>query len=167
MNYQIQSIAQAAVAALEKLKLAIKHLDKDLYGKSIPLLFDASIGKHARHIIEMYQCLLYAIKSHKAVDYDARLRDNQIETDSVFAATQIDFICKDLLQIESNANVDVCCHGLSTGSNYARELLYQIEHSIHHMAFIKVGLSTLDISVGDPSFGVAPSTLTHQRTCAQ
>jgi hypothetical protein len=53
-------------------------------------------------------------------------------------------------------------------TTYYRGLLYNIEHTVHHMALIRVGLQELtDISL--PSgFGIAFSTLKHRKqVCAR
>jgi len=52
-------------------------------------------------------------------------------------------------------------------TNYHREIAYNLEHTIHHMALIKIGileLSDLQIPEG---FGVASSTMKYKKECAQ
>jgi hypothetical protein len=52
-------------------------------------------------------------------------------------------------------------------TNYRREIAYNLEHTIHHMALIKVGIrevSDLEIPEG---FGVASSTIKYLKKCAQ
>ena len=52
-------------------------------------------------------------------------------------------------------------------SNYNRELLYNLEHCIHHQALIKVAIiqsATIEI---DENFGVARSTIEYRKQCAQ
>ena len=52
-------------------------------------------------------------------------------------------------------------------SNYYREVLYNLEHCIHHQALIKVALLSIkNINIAD-GFGVAPSTLQYRQECAQ
>ena len=51
-------------------------------------------------------------------------------------------------------------------SNYDRELLYNLEHCIHHQALIKVGLLHCKAIHINENFGVAASTIAY-RTCAQ
>ena len=52
-------------------------------------------------------------------------------------------------------------------SNYFREIAYNLEHTIHHMALIRVGLREIgDIPVDD-DYGVASSTLKYRKQCAQ
>lgn len=52
-------------------------------------------------------------------------------------------------------------------SNYFRELLYNLEHCIHHQALIKVAVLQLDYLQIDPDFGVARSTLEYRKQCVQ
>ena len=52
-------------------------------------------------------------------------------------------------------------------SNYYREVMYNLEHAIHHHALIKVAIIHFtDLDLPD-SFGVAPSTMEYRKACAQ
>jgi len=52
-------------------------------------------------------------------------------------------------------------------SNYNREVLYNLEHCIHHQALIRVALiSTKEVVISE-DFGVAPSTMQYRQQCAQ
>jgi hypothetical protein len=59
--------------------------------------------------------------------------------------------------------------GLTSQSNIERELMYNIEHTIHHLAIIKIGLNAVAPQIAlSEHFGVAPSTIRHkQNICAQ
>jgi len=47
-------------------------------------------------------------------------------------------------------------------TNALRELAYNIEHAIHHMAIIKIGINEVSPYILLPSaFGVASSTIRH------
>lgn len=163
----MENISKSVIEQLGKLQTIIQELGDDMYTRHIPIMYDASVGMHARHIIEMYLCLLKAVKLQVPVDYDARDRDVKIETDPAFASEQISMICQKISKTNFEESLEVVCHNMRVPSNYQRELLYQIEHSIHHMALIKTGLRSLDIIIEDETFGVAPSTITHKQTCAQ
>ena len=48
-------------------------------------------------------------------------------------------------------------------SSFERELLYCLDHAIHHQALIKIGLKELHLShLVSPDFGVAYSTLRYR-----
>jgi hypothetical protein len=131
-------------------------------------LSNATIGEHTRHIIEMFQCLENQYENN-SVNYDNRKRDYLIQTNTAFAKECIAAI---LLQIDRpNKNIQlqqiVDGEELLIDSNYHRELLYNLEHCIHHQALIKVAivqLATVDV---DENFGVARSTIEYRKQCAQ
>jgi hypothetical protein len=52
-------------------------------------------------------------------------------------------------------------------SNYQRELLYNLEHCIHHQAMIKVAIIQSSLVAIDENFGVARSTIEYKKQCAQ
>ena len=56
---------------------------------------------------------------------------------------------------------------LNIESNYFRELLYNLEHCIHHQALIKVAVLQLEHLQIDQDFGVARSTIEYRKQCAQ
>jgi RNA-binding protein YhbY len=56
---------------------------------------------------------------------------------------------------------------LEIESNYTRELLYNLEHSIHHQALIKVAILQNNSIIIDENFGVAHSTIEYRKKCAQ
>ena len=52
-------------------------------------------------------------------------------------------------------------------SNYYREVMYNLEHAIHHHALIKIGIQQFTAIELPESFGVAPSTMQYRKACAQ
>ena len=52
-------------------------------------------------------------------------------------------------------------------SNYYREIAYNLEHTIHHMALIRVGINEVSSVVLPTEFGVAYSTIKFRQQCAQ
>jgi hypothetical protein len=52
-------------------------------------------------------------------------------------------------------------------SNYYREIAYNLEHTIHHMALIRVGVNEVSLVQLPQEFGMAFSTIKHQQQCAQ
>ena len=133
-----------------------------------PELGNATIGEHMRHIIELLDSLLENYDSGY-INYDKRKRDIILQSDTKEAVKilekyrfEIDKPNKTLYLV-NNCFSDT--EMLET--NYFRELLYNLEHSIHHQALIKVALYRLPhIKISD-SFGIAPSTLEYRKQCAQ
>lgn len=94
---------------------------------------NAIIGERTRHIIEIFLCLTNEYKSG-IVNYDKRERNKIIETDSSFAIEQIeinfntiDKPSKYFLSQLNGVDEKVVIH-----TNYYRELVYNLEHCIHH-----------------------------------
>ncbi len=131
-------------------------------------LSNATIGEHTRHIIEMFQCLENQYELG-IVNYDKRNRDILIQTDINFAKKTIQFIIENLSKPNKNIVLQQLVDGeqLLIESNYFRELLYNLEHCIHHQALIKVAvLQNKDLQI-DENFGVARSTIEYRKKCAQ
>lgn len=143
----------------------LQRLDDFSYTKPFPMLSNATIGAHTRHIIEMYQSLIHSYEIG-ILNYDNRARNKTIETDRVYAIEQIQ---KLLATIEKPNKTLVIQQGttettLEIETNYERELLYNLEHSIHHQALIKVALLQLQSFEIPENFGVAQSTIVYRES---
>lgn len=159
------NLKDASVNILDQLeKVLIQLRDKD-YCQSIPSL-EASIGQHVRHILEFYICLFEGLETGK-INYDHRRRDERIENNKRFALDQLDNLRSRIEKQMNNpelmldlkygeaSNEDI---GIST--NYERELAYNIEHTIHHLAIIKQAFREIGQYVELPAnFGIASSTV--------
>lgn len=150
---------------------SLNQLDANRYQFACKNLSGNTIGQHVRHIIEMFQCLEAGYEQGE-VDYERRRRDHRIETDKMLATD----LLKDIVQQIAKGNKtlylltyydDLQMEPEKIATNYFREIAYNLEHTIHHMALIRVGLRELgDIPVED-SYGVASSTLKYRQQCAQ
>lgn len=171
------NVKDVAAQALRDSLAYLGEIDPAVYSMPLELLFGASIGQHTRHFVEFYQCLLdQSAAGGGTVNYALRKRDLRIEENPAFAAAQIEQICSHLDRIDEHATCALVCDehmetnsGMTVPSNIQRELLYNIEHTIHHLAIIKIGLTAIAPGISLPEhFGVAPSTIRHkQATCAQ
>uniref|UniRef100_UPI004049B01A DinB family protein n=1 Tax=Flavobacterium sp. TaxID=239 RepID=UPI004049B01A len=131
-------------------------------------LSNASIGEHTRHIIELYQQLLKSYASG-IVNYDKRERNIIIQTNKKEAISAIHNIIEniDLDNIEMTLEQGVKEVNFQVATNYYRELLYNLEHSIHHQALIKVVvLKNKNLQLCS-EFGIAKSTIEYRKQCAQ
>ncbi|CAM4038111.1 MULTISPECIES: DinB family protein [Flavobacterium] len=133
-----------------------------------PELSNATIGEHTRHIIELYQVLIKNY-SHGLVNYDKRERNLAIQTSIVEAKKAIENILSNINQPNKDLLLEQgAIQPLFTiSTNYFRELLYNLEHSIHHQALIKVAiLKNPKINISQ-DFGVAKSTIEFKTQCVQ
>jgi hypothetical protein len=113
-------------------------------------------------------CLLVNYET-EIINYDKRQREMKIQTDVDYAITILQNQVNTLEKPNKSLSLVHNCYSESEllPTNYYRELLYNLEHSIHHQALIKVALFSFPhIRVSD-SFGVAPSTLAYRKECAQ
>ncbi len=154
--------------ALNELVSLLNQISNDDFTTPCKALSNSTIGEHTRHIIEMFQCLENQY-DNGVVNYDKRNRDYRIQSDTHFALQCIDDIKnqveKDNKKILLEQIVDE--EELHIESNYFRELLYNLEHCIHHQALIKVAVLQLEHLQIDADFGVARSTIEYRKQCAQ
>lgn len=153
---------------LEQFKEVLLQLPENCYAESCPTLSGATIGQHTRHIIELYQCLLAGYDASE-ICYDHRKRDKRIEQDIALAVNALQQIQQCLEQPNRDVVVSYELDGREEKfqSNYYREAMYNLEHTIHHQALIKVAIILMTSIVLPESFGVAPSTLQYRSACVQ
>jgi len=144
------------------------QLSSNSYVQTCATLTDATIGQHTRHIIELYQCLMQGY-DEAVVSYDKRERDKRIELDVDFAVKQIITIEQTLVKPNKDIQLLYQLSDVETAmtSNYFREVMYNLEHTIHHQALIKVAINEFTNVMLPDSFGVAPSTMQYRSQCVQ
>ncbi len=161
----------AVKKSIQQLTAVLEKLTADQYSAASANLSGSSIGQHTRHIIELYQCLLQGY-DQQSVCYDNRKRDVRLETDLSFAKQSLlhvaSSIVKDDIQLQLAGVYDAeAQEPLQLSTNYYRELLYNYEHTIHHLALIRVGLKEAGVTFIAEDFGIASSTIRHREQCAQ
>lgn len=131
------------------------------------MLNDASIGQHIRHVIELGQCLILGYETG-VLNYDKRKRDERMENNRSFALQQLDELLQSINKPEKELQLVVATsrgtHTLETWFN--REVLYNTEHAIHHMALIRVALKEMQLDIANENFGVAYATVQHRQTAS-
>jgi hypothetical protein len=164
LKHPIQSVFVQLSESLNQLSVAE-------YTQPSNILFNATIGQHVRHIIELFLCLEKGY-DEGTVNYEKRKRDYLIETDKNFAAS----LLKDIYRRLNRPNKDIVLEAedygdtaevVSIPSNYYREIAYNLEHTIHHMALIRVGINEVSSVILPTEFGVAYSTIKFRQQCAQ
>lgn len=155
----------------KQLKDLVVQLSDEQYKMPCRVLYEASTGQHLRHVIELFTELNKGYDSG-TVNYDLRQRNLAIETDREYAMAEMKSVLHQLvkpnkpLELQGDyATEDTMLTSVST--NYYRELIYNFEHTIHHMALIKSGLTEMPGVMVPGDFGVAMSTLKYRQACAQ
>jgi len=149
---------------MEHQELLLKLSDKQ-YQHQSELLSGASIGQHLRHVVEFYDCLLNGLSQQK-INYEKRARSLELENNRNTAISKISSIIDQLLSLELSSRLYLEIEDSIIDTSVQRELYYNLEHSIHHQALIKVGLKEQNIgNMVNADFGVAPSTLKYRKQC--
>lgn len=160
-------LQQAVNSIFVQLAETLQQLSQQEYIQPCNTLFNNTIGQHVRHIIELFQCLEKGYDDG-TVNYEKRKRDTVIETDKILASSLLTDIYKGLnkpnreLQLEATYD-EHSDQPINISTNYHREIAYNLEHTIHHMALIRVGITEVSaISLPD-DFGVASSTVKYRK----
>ncbi|AVV50573.1 hypothetical protein [Leptospira santarosai] len=139
------------------------------YSKSVAQLTGLSVGKHVRHCIEVLENLTVGLETSN-VFYDRRKRNPLYETSPLAARDKIFELLGKLERIDENKIIELSYlidpnTGLEgkTTTNLKREFLYVQDHTIHHMAIIKLYACFLQNVSLPEEFGVALSTLQFQK----
>ena len=150
---------------LESLRSLIYSLSDVQYTINISHLTNTSIGAHTRHIIELLKCAIDGYTDGE-IDYINRKRNLSLETDRALAIGTLQELENDitkadkslLMVTEKSDNI----FEIIVTTTYFREIVYNTEHAIHHLALIKVGLIELNLNMVSPEFGMAYSTIKYK-----
>lgn len=159
---------------LEQLRTLLMTLSEAQFTEPLPVLGGISIARHVRHILEFYDCLFNSL--HDGIlDYDARCRNAEMESSLAPNLLLIQDLSEQVagkpaerplllranLSAEAGAPVEV-------PTSLHRELLYNIEHLVHHLALIRIGIESLPDGPEIPeNLGVSAATQRNRNLCAQ
>jgi len=158
---------------LKQLADVVNQISEQDFTKQIESLGYSTIGQHLRHTLEFFICLQQGFEIG-LINYDKRAHDKLIERDKFIAMATLDKI-NDFIQslpadkplkLEAGYDLDKeeC---ITIETNFSRELVYNIEHAVHHMAIMKIGIRELAPSVKLPhDFGIAASTIRYKEATA-
>ena len=130
------------------------------------------VGSHVRHALDHFTALLQ-LSERDTVDYNVRSRESLTETNIDYASNQITTI-KEQLEILALDSREVSCISefdtketktLKFKSTVSREALWVLNHTIHHIALIKLLAEQGGLKLPE-KLGVAPATASHQRVSA-
>lgn len=164
-------LQQAVNNVFVQLAGTLDQLTQQEYVQPCSTLFNNTIGQHVRHIIELFQCLETGYDAGM-VNYEKRRRDLLIESDKDFATRLLQEIFTNLSRTNKELVLEAmydehATEPITISTNYYREIAYNLEHTIHHMAMIRVGVNEVSAIILPEDFGVASSTVKYRKQCAQ
>jgi len=143
-----------------------QSLTPEQYTLKCTMLNGVSISEHLRHSYEFYHCLLLGLET-KQLNYEARARDRDIETNLPYTIDCIKKIKARLSSPLKDSLIELHSKESLSGilnTSLERELVYCLDHAIHHQALIKIGLKEQGLShLVSQDFGVAYSTLRYRK----
>lgn len=155
----------ACAHILSQLTDLVAQISESDFVRPSDQLSQSTIGQHLRHTLEFFICFERGYQQG-IVNYDKRAHDKQIERDKYIALATIDRIEEFVKSFEEKELKLEVGYDLSQdefvtiNTTATRELVYNIEHAVHHMAIIKIGIREVASYVNLPKdFGVAASTI--------
>lgn len=143
-----------------------RGLSDDQYTHQCKALNGATIGEHLRHSYEFYECLLEGVPK-KTVSYEARQRDSRLQNERDFSLEKMENLITRLEKLTTKGTLRIISKEAdqnSVKSSIERELIYCLDHAIHHQALIKIGLNEIGCNgLVTNEFGVAYSTLRYRK----
>lgn len=146
---------------------AAEALAPEQYARRVP--GHHSIGEHLRHCVEHFQ-LLFRGLDLGVVDYDARERDPELETDPRTLLAALASIAERLEALDERAlGVSLTIRVLASPgrepvlveSTLGRELSFLSSHNIHHIALMGMLAESMGIAL-PKDLGLAYSTAEHR-----
>jgi uncharacterized damage-inducible protein DinB len=137
-----------------------------------------SVGAHVRHCLDHVRAVVDAANRGRLLSYDGRERDTALEQNRPLGilalrqhADRLDALvdCPADQPMRLEAHVDCTRGAVEVTSSLGRELVFVLQHTIHHQAIVALLLAARGIAI-PPRFGYAPSTVrrhAEQLACAR
>jgi hypothetical protein len=150
---------------LKSLRNLLLLLEDDQYVFKNIFLGKASIGGHSRHVIELMKCATEGYHSG-TVDYLNRVRNLALEENRDLAILELENLQHQIRKADKEMKLIVEGDSSTASNNvtttYYREIVYNTEHTIHHLALIRVALREMQLDLVGEDFGVAHSTMKYR-----
>lgn len=169
--------ARYGISALDdhlgRLAEVLSRTPAEVYADAkIDLCFGGTVGGHVRHVMDHVRNLLDGFGSG-VINYEVRRRGDAAESspaDAVVVIASLRARASSSLQDESGVvrvSAMVSREGgmVAASSTLGREIVYVVDHTVHHMAMIRMMLERAGI-VCPAGFGLAAGTPT-AGTCAR
>jgi uncharacterized damage-inducible protein DinB len=162
------NLSSACSHTLSQLADLVNQIEQHDFVKPSDALGNSTIGQHLRHTLEFFICFESGFESG-LINYDKRAHDKLIESDTFIALSTINRIADFVNTLKERSlrlEVGYDLHSedyITINTTATRELVYNIEHAVHHMAIMKIGIREVAPYITLPSdFGIAASTVRHK-----
>jgi hypothetical protein len=149
-----------------QLSNTINRLTDDEYCQPSYILSGSSVGQHVRHIIEFFHELHHGYHGD-LVNYENRERVSIIETSREKARILIQLATAKCLKPDKDLIVETMINGSNDTffmqSTYYRELGFLFDHTVHHMALIRIGTQQVSSVEMPDKFEFSCATLLHRK----
>jgi hypothetical protein len=164
-------VQQKIEPILLQLAHTLQQLTDEQYTQKSSLLNGSTVGGHTRHVIELFQCLINGYETG-VVNYELRKRDLELENNKNFASIILQNIAQEILLENKTMQLEGFFSEAENESsvietNFNRELIYNLEHCIHHKALMRVAINEVSDITLPENFGVASATIQYKKLCAQ
>ncbi|RLD24965.1 MAG: hypothetical protein DRI71_01040 [Bacteroidetes bacterium] len=167
-------IREACYNILDQVGAVIEQISDEEFVRPVQSFNGATIGQHFRHSLEFFQCLVKGYPQG-AVSYDKRQHDKNLESNKILALDVINTVKLFIEHCDVNKAINLYVSydpqndkEVVVSSNMAREITYNIEHIVHHMALVKIGIKEVCPSVELPAeFGIAVSTIKYHKISSE
>jgi uncharacterized damage-inducible protein DinB len=162
------NLTEACSNILSQLTDLVHQIREADFVKPAETLSYSTVGQHLRHTLEFFMCFEQGFEKG-LINYDKRAHDKLIESDKFLALAAIgritDFVNRlgdKPLKLEVGYDLEKETF-LTIDTTATRELVYNIEHAVHHMAIMKIGIKEIAAYVKlTPDFGIAASTIRYK-----
>jgi hypothetical protein len=154
---------KACCNILSQLTDLVSQITEQDFVKPVDSLGNSTIGQHLRHTLEFFICLEQGFE-RGIVNYDKFIALSVLSKINEFITSQH----RDkALTLEAGYDLDME-EFVTINTNYLRELVYNIEHAVHHMAIMKIGIREVAPYVKlSHDFGIAASTIRYQEAATE
>ena len=165
------TLTQACSNILNQLEELVRQIHEQDFSQPVETLSGSTIGQHLRHTLEFFFCLEQGYEPG-LINYDKRPHDKIVESDKYVALSAIGRIKHFILNVSEGKPLDLEVgydvereEYITIKTNFTRELVYNIEHAVHHMALIKIGVNETAPYINLPQdFGIAASTIRYKES---
>ena len=155
-----------SIQILSQLMEVTRQLTDEQFARPIALLSGNSFSKHLRHVLEFYDIMIRGYELG-VINYDSRNHDKMLENDRKAAIDKMQELIGLIDKIDQHKTLRMeGSYGdekYQIQTNIEREMAYNIEHAVHHMAIMRIALNTEfpEVTI-DKDFGVAYSTVRYR-----